>query len=79
MKPVVDLIKQEAGSCAGDGFNFESKIVFSIAIRLGAEQFMVAKITDAAFVAATKANQSQTLLAEFMRTFSGESAAIKIL
>jgi hypothetical protein len=80
-KPVVELIKQEAGTCvgAGDGFNFENKIVLSIAIRLGAEQFMVAKLADPAFVAAIKANQSQTLLAEFMKKFSGETSAIKIL
>jgi hypothetical protein len=80
-KPVVDLIKQEAGTCVGggDGFNFENKIVLSIAIRLGAEQFMVTKIADPAFVAAIKANQSQTLLAEFMKKFSGEAAAIKTL
>lgn len=80
-KLMVDLIKQEAGTCvsAGTGFNFENKIVLSIAIRLGAEQFMVMKIAAPAFVASIKANQSQMLLAEFMKKFSGETAAIKIL
>jgi len=80
-KPVVNLIREEASTCvvAGDGFNFENKIVLSIAIRLGAEQFMVTKIADPAFVAAIKANQSQTLLAEFIKKFSGEAGAIKVL
>jgi hypothetical protein len=80
-KLMVDLIKQEAGTCvsASNGFNFENKIVLSIAIRLGAEQFMVTKIAAPAFVAGIKANQSQMLLAEFVKKFSGETAAIKIL
>jgi hypothetical protein len=78
---VVDVIRQEAGTCvgAGDGFNLENKVVLSIAIRLGAEQFMVTKIADPAFVAAINANQSQPLLAEFIKRFNGETAAIKML
>jgi len=80
-KPMLDLIKQEAGACvgAGDGINFENKIVLSIAIRLQAEQFMAAKLADPVFVAAIKANQTQTLLAEYTKKFAGDTATIKIL
>jgi hypothetical protein len=80
-KPMLDLIKQEAGACvgAGDGINFENKIVLSIAIRLQAEQFMTAKLADPVFVAAIKANQTQTLLAEYTKKFAGDTATIKIL
>jgi hypothetical protein len=80
-KPMLDLIKQEAGACvgAGDGINFENKIVLSIAIRLQAEQFMTAKLADPVFVAAIKANQTQTLLSEYTKKFAGDTATIKIL
>jgi hypothetical protein len=80
-EPMIDLIKQEASTCvgAGDGINFENKIVLSIAIRLGAEQFMVGKIADPTFVAGIKANQSQALLKEFTRKFNGDTESIKVL
>jgi hypothetical protein len=40
-KRVLDVIEQEAKSClqAGEGANFEHKIVLSIAIRLAAERY----------------------------------------
>jgi hypothetical protein len=78
---VVDTIKQEAANClaAGGGVNFEHKIVLAIAIRLAAERFMVKKIADAAFVAAIKESQTQTLLKKFLEQFSGATSAIKTL
>ena len=80
-KPMIDLIKQEAGACvsAGDGINFENKIVLSIAIRLQAEQFMTGKLADPAFVAAIQANQTQKLMAEYVGKFAGDRAAIKTI
>ncbi len=80
-KPVPNLIAEEAGACiaAADGVNFENKIVLSIAIRLGAEKFMVAKIADAAFVSNITANQSQVLLTEFTKRYSGEAENIQVL
>jgi hypothetical protein len=80
-KLVADLIAEQATVCvgAGDGINFENKIVLSIAIRLCAEKFMVAKIADMAFVNGITANQSQALLAEFIKRFSGETENIKVL
>lgn len=80
-KPVVDLIAEQAMVCvgAGDGINFENKIVLSIAIRLSAEKFMVAKIADAAFVNGIPANQSPALLAEFTKRFPTEADNIQVL
>ncbi len=81
VRPVIDIIHDEAGSCmtAGVGINFENKIVLAIAIRIGAEQFMAKKIDDAAFVASIKSHQTQTLLARFKELFCGEIKAIETL
>src|ERR1035437_2154314 len=78
---VVDSILTVADEClsAGDGFNFENKVVLAIAIRLVAEKFMVAKINDAAFVAAIASNQTQALLKKFRELFAGETAAVNTL
>jgi len=64
---MVDLIHNEAKEClkAGDGINFENKIVLSIAIRLAAEHFMVKRINDDAFVNSIVSNQTPKLLAKF--------------
>jgi len=80
-KLVADLITEQAKACvaAADGINFENKIVLSIAIRLDAEKFMVAKIADANFVAGITANQSQALLSAFMKKFVGETENIQVL
>jgi hypothetical protein len=81
LKLVTDLISEQAGVCvtAGDGINFENKIVLSIAIRLCAEKFMVAKIADAVFVNGITANQSQALLSEFTKRFATEAENIQVL
>jgi len=81
LKLVIDLISEQATVCvgAGDGINFENKIVLSIAIRLCAERFMVARIADAAFVNAITANQSQALLKEFTKRFATEAENIQVL
>ena len=70
--PVVDLIKSEAQAClhAPAGMNLENKIVLSIAVRLEAEKYMIAKINDPAFVQEIKANQAGALLKRF-KTISG--------
>ena len=73
-KAVVDLIFAEARAClnAPAGINFENKIVLAIAIRLAAEQFMVAKINDPAFVNGINYNQTTQLLRRFKQDFSGD-------
>ncbi len=81
VRPVIDIIQDEARSCmtAGGGINFENKIVLAIAIRIGAEQFMVKKINDAAFVATIHSHQTETLLTKFRELFGGDSKAIETL
>jgi len=81
VRPVIDIIHAEARLCmtAGVGINFEKKIVLAIAIRIGAEQFMVKKINDAAFVAAIQSHQTQTLLTKFREMFGSDIKALEIL
>lgn len=78
---VISLIEHEAGEClkAADGINFENKIVLAIAIRLVAEQFMVTKINDPAFVAGIDSNQTTRLLRKFRESFNAEVATINVL
>lgn len=78
---VMDVIQREAGKCltAGAGINLENKIILSIAIRLGAEQFMVKKINDTAFWTAIKRSQTYNLLREFKKKFPMDMASIKVL
>jgi len=80
-KCVVDIIEQEANSClqAGEGANFEHKIVLSIAIRLVAERYMDSKIGDAAFLANLKKNQTPRLLKRFRDMYAAEVEAIRVL
>lgn len=80
-KSVIDIIRHEAGEClkAGEGINFENKIVLSIAVRIAAEQFMVRKINDAAFVSAIDSNQTIRLLTKFKDLFSNEVGATETI
>lgn len=68
---VVNLVHKSAKECltADEGINFENKIVLSIAVRLGAEQFMITKIADAEFVAGIEANQTSALVRKFREKF----------
>ena len=56
---VIALIRDEANKClqAPEGINFENKVVLSIATRLAAEQFMVAKLKEAAGKATVESNR----------------------
>ena len=60
---------------AGDGSNFENKIVLSIATRLKAEQYMIAKINEPEFVAGIDEAQTTKLLSKFKEKFPCESNA----
>lgn len=79
--PVWKMLDEQARSCskAGAGINFENKIVLAIAIRVGAERFMVNKINDRAFVAGITAHQTQELAAKFKEVFAANWKAIEIL
>ncbi len=80
-KPVVDLIVEEASNClhVPEGINFANKVVLSIATRLLAEQFMVDKINDPAFVAKIGSNQTPRLLKKFQELYPAEREALDVL
>ena len=80
-KPVVELIADEAAKClaAPDGINFANKVVLAIATRLVAEQFMVDKINDAAFVAGIVSNQTARLLKKYQELHPAERGALDVL
>jgi len=79
-KKVMEVIEECAHEClkAGEGINFENKIVLSIAIRITAEKFMVGKLKDDRFVAGITANQTSELFNKFKQKF-GENGASKTL
>jgi hypothetical protein len=77
---VVDLVHKTAKEClaADEGINFENKIVLSIAVRLGAEQFMVTKIAEPAFVASIESNQTSALVKKFKEKFPTSAAIVTV-
>lgn len=79
--PVVELIADTATEClnAPDGINFANKLVLAIATRLVAEQFMVNKINDAAFVAGIGYHQTTKLLKKFQELCPAEIASVDVL
>lgn len=80
-KPVVDLLAGCAAEClnAGQGINFENKVVLSISIRLAAEKFMIKKINDAAFVAGITGAQTGVLFGRFKNLFRADTKTIDVL
>lgn len=79
--PVVQLIAHEAHKClsAPEGINFANKVVLAIATRLFAEQFMVNKINNPAFVASIGSNQTSQLLRKFQELHPAERASLDVL
>ncbi|REF73488.1 phage infection protein (plasmid) [Paracoccus versutus] len=73
---VLDLIYQQADECLAeaDGANFENKIVLSIATRLRAEQYMIARINDPEEVGRIRGNQTTALLRCFKDRFPSDGA-----
>ena len=57
----------------------ESKIILSIAIRLKAEEFMINKIQDQAFVNAIETNQTIKLLKRFRQKFPDDKPNIDLM
>lgn len=80
-KLICDLIFEQANLCLGiaGGLNLENKIVLAIAIRIGAEKFMAAKIADENLVAGIKAHQTQVLIDLFKKKFPNDLAPIRVL
>lgn len=80
-KPVAQVMADTVAHClkAPHGFNFENKIVLSIAIRLLAEQYMIKRIADPAFVAGIKYSQTGKIFGRFKEKFGAEETTIRVL
>lgn len=59
--------------------DLEKKIVLSIAIRLKAEEFLIARINDAAFVSGIPLNQTIALIEKFKEKFPTEDENISLM
>ena len=81
-KIVKELIYEVASSIAVDpseASNLENKITLSIAIRLKAEDFMIAQINDEPFLHGITGNQTIRLIKRFKKDFPGERENIRLL
>lgn len=79
---VIDVIYSSADRILAtihQNIDLENKIVLAIAIRLKAEQYMVAKINDNPFWNAITTNQTFALIQRFKNDFSGETTHIELL
>ena len=79
---VIDVIYSSADRILAtihQNIDLENKIVLAIAIRLKAEQYMVAKINDNHFWNAITTNQTFALIQRFKNDFSGETTHIELL
>lgn len=79
--PVARVMVDAVADClaAPQGFNFENKIVLSIAIRLLAEEYMIKRLADAAFVSGLRGDQTGKLFGRFKEKFRSEEQIIKVL
>lgn len=80
-KTVAEVMVATVTDCLGasQGFNFENKIVLSMAIRLLAEEYMIKRIADPAFVASIKHSQTGKLFGKFKEKFGTEDSTIRVL
>lgn len=81
-KIVKELIYEVASSIAADSSEtsvLENKITLSIAIRLKAEDFMIAQINDDPFLRGITDNQTIILIKRFKKDFPGEKENIRLL
>jgi len=81
-KAVIDLVFEQAEIillATDEIIELENKIVLAIAIRLKAEQFMVAKINDDTFWKSITKNQSLDLIERYKNDFATETSNIEIL
>lgn len=79
---VLDLVYSIANNILNSvdqNIDLENKVALAIAIRLKAEEFMVAKINDDAFWKAITTNQTHALIKKYVTTFPTETDNIKLL
>jgi hypothetical protein len=78
----MQLIYDEAEALAAisdDDVELESKVILSIGIRLKAEEFMISKINDAAFVNTISSNQTFELYSRFASEFPDARDQLMVL
>jgi hypothetical protein len=81
-RPVMDLIYELADAILHENdeqAELESKIILSMAIRLKAESFMIAKIANQQFVNGITKNQTLELLERFRTQFSQEKNEVALM
>lgn len=81
-KPVMDVIYELADAIVQEDdeqAELESKIILSMAIRLKAETFMIARIANQPFVDAITKNQTLELFKEFRTQFPKEKDAVALM
>lgn len=79
---VIDRIfhnSDELSSAANESPELESKVIVAMAIRLKAEQFMIAKINDQAFMESIKSNQTRGLFDKYVENFPDQADRIRLL
>ncbi len=76
VKDLINHVAAEIIAEAAETHALEDKIVLSIAIRLKAEEVMIAKINDHAFWTGIKRNQTTELIRRFKKDFPNERDAI---
>lgn len=81
MSAVVSTIFSEADRISGlaENNDLENKITLSIAIRLKAEEHMIAQINDMSFVNGITSNQTLELFNKYSELFSTATEALKVL
>lgn len=78
----IQLIYNQAdvlAAVASDDVELESKVILSIAIRLRAEEFMIAKINDLAFVNSITSNQTFELFSKYSSLYRNNGDQLMIL
>ncbi len=81
-KDVIFLVADQISKDTAISVELEKKIALSIAIRLKAEEYLIKKISDDAFVENINKNQTAKLIREYKKKHlntSSEAAAIKII
>lgn len=79
---VIDRIfhkSDELSSAANESPELESKVIVAMAIRLKAEQFMIAQINDQAFMGGIESNQTRELFDKYVEMFPDQTDTIRLL
>lgn len=69
----------ELSTAAHESPELESKVIIAMAIRLKAEQFMIAQINDQAFVDGIESNQTRELFDKYVEMLPGHTDIIRLL